>query len=67
MQNNASSSIEFSRELVKRHGFVADVCIHEPSKDGDERNHHAHILCSTRRFELGDFTAKTRELDEVKQ
>lgn len=31
---------------------------------GDQRNHHAHILCSTRRLTADGFTEKTRELDE---
>jgi hypothetical protein len=60
-------ALRFAQDLVARHRFVADVCIHEPSRDGDERNHHAHILCSTRRLDGGVFTEKTRELDEVKQ
>jgi hypothetical protein len=33
--------------LVKR-GMIADVAIHLPGKDGDDRNHHAHILVTTR-------------------
>ena len=54
---------DLTKELVKRHGFAADLCIHEPNKEGDDRNHHAHILCSTRKLEPTGFTAKTRELD----
>lgn len=61
-----SLSQEFTRELVGKHGFAAQLCIHEPDKKGDERNYHAHILCSTRRLEPSGFTAKTRELDEKK-
>lgn len=57
---------DFTKELVKRHGFAADLCIHEPNKEGDDRNHHAHILCSTRKLEPTGFTGKTRELDERK-
>ena len=60
-------ALAFAGELVGRHRFAADVCIHEPSRKGDERNHHAHILCSTRRLEAAGFMDKTRELDEVKQ
>ena len=56
----------FAREIVRRHGCVADVAIHAPSKAGDQRNHHAHILCSTRRLDSDGFTEKTRELDELK-
>lgn len=54
----------FARELITQHGFAADVCIHEPDKDGDERNHHAHILLSTRRLTAAGFGEKTTELDE---
>lgn len=38
-------------ELVSR-GMVADVCIHDPEPvPGGSRNRHAHILCTTRRFD----------------
>lgn len=37
------------RELVGL-GMVADVCIHLPDQQGDQRNHHAHILITTRRL-----------------
>jgi hypothetical protein len=29
-------------------GMIADVAIHGHSPSGDERNHHAHILLTTR-------------------
>jgi ATP-dependent exoDNAse (exonuclease V) alpha subunit len=52
----------FTRELVERHGFAADLCIHD---DHDRnQNHHAHILCTTRVLTADGFTTKTRELDE---
>lgn len=57
---------EFSRDLVQRHGMAVDVAIHEPGKEGDHRNHHAHILCSTRRLTPEGFKDKTRELDDQK-
>ena len=57
---------DFARELVKRHGCAADVAIHAPGKEGDNRNHHAHILLTTRRLEPDGFGEKTRELDDQK-
>ena len=51
-------------ELVKNHRCAVDVAIHEPGKEGDTRNHHAHILCTTRRLGPGGFGDKTRELDD---
>ena len=55
-----------AREIVERHGCAADVAIHAPGADGDHRNHHAHILLSTRRLGPDGFTEKTRELDDQK-
>jgi ATP-dependent exoDNAse (exonuclease V) alpha subunit len=60
-------AIALAEEIVARHNCVADVAIHEPGKGGDNRNHHAHVLCSTRRLGPNGFHEKTRELDEVKQ
>ena len=54
---------DFCKELQARHKFAVDLAIHEPGKEGDNRNHHAHILCTTRRMDENGFTEKTRELD----
>jgi len=54
---------DFARELVARYGVVADVAIHEPGREGDNRNHHAHILTTTRTAEAEGLGAKTRVLD----
>ena len=58
-------ALDFAREIVDRHGCVADVAIHAPGREGDDRNHHAHILISTRRLTPEGFTDKTRELDDL--
>ena len=57
-------ALSFASDLVEKFGVVADVAIHAPHKDGDQRNHHAHILTTTRRIEEDGFTVKTRELDD---
>ena len=54
---------DFAQELVSRYGVAVDVAIHEPHREGDQRNHHAHVLTSTRKLEPEGFTAKTRVLD----
>ena len=54
---------DFARELVARYGVVADVAIHEPGREGDNRNHHAHILTTTRTVGEDGLGAKTRVLD----
>lgn len=42
---------DFLAPLIERHGVAADVAIHEPGKNGDHRNIHAHVLITHR--ELG--------------
>jgi hypothetical protein len=56
----------FAQSIVERHRCVVDIALHEPSRDGDERNHHAHIMLTTRRITPNGFAEKTRELDEKK-
>ena len=43
---------DFARSLVDRYGVIADLAIHEPSKGGNDKNHHAHIMPTTRKAEL---------------
>jgi hypothetical protein len=38
----------FAAELVDRYGVAVDVAIHSPGREGDDRNHHAHLLMTTR-------------------
>lgn len=54
---------DFARELVERHCCAADIAIHNPGR-GDNRNHHAHILLTTRRLGRDGLGEKTRELDD---
>lgn len=56
----------FARELVQRHGCAIDAAVHRPNKKGDERNHHVHMMLSTRRLDELGFGEKTRELDTKK-
>ncbi|SFD79085.1 MobA/MobL family protein [Bosea sp. CRIB-10] len=57
----------FASDLSKRYGVAVQFAIHRPSKVGDNRNHHAHVMFTTRRVELANgelrFGAKTRQLD----
>ena len=52
-------------------GMVADIALHAPGRAGDERNHHAHILLTTRELDAegsvpgGGFTTKNRDWNKV--
>lgn len=53
----------FATHLVERYGIAADIAIHAPSQEGDDRNHHAHVLTTTRAVGPDGLGAKTRVLD----
>lgn len=57
-------AVGFAREISDRHGVAVDVAIHAPGREGDQRNHHAHLLTTTRRLGPEGLGEKTRELDQ---
>jgi ATP-dependent exoDNAse (exonuclease V) alpha subunit len=57
----------YVREQFVDKGMVADVSIHAPGREGDERNHHAHVLLTMRPVEGDKFGAKAREWNEKEQ
>ncbi|MCB1972008.1 MAG: MobQ family relaxase [Geminicoccaceae bacterium] len=54
---------DYAGWLAERHKVVVDVAIHAPHRDGDQRNHHAHLLTTTREVDREGLGAKTRALD----
>ncbi len=42
-----------SRELMNRYNCAVDIAYHQPNREGDQRNFHAHILFTTRGFDEG--------------
>lgn len=55
----------FCREQFVERGMVADIALHTPGAEGDERNHHAHILLTTREIDAEGFTVKNRAWNKV--
>ena len=54
--------------LADRYGTAGTLAVHHPDREGDNRNHHVHILMTTRRLDVsGQLGEKTRELDDVKR
>ena len=50
-----------ARHIVEAHGVAVDWAIHAPGKLGDQRNHHCHMLFTTRRMTANGLASKTRE------
>lgn len=67
---------ELTAELVKQltdRGMVVDYSLHEPSREGDNRNYHWHLLTTMRPIEGETFGKKSqdwlnrgKELDQIK-
>jgi ATP-dependent exoDNAse (exonuclease V) alpha subunit len=51
-------ALDFAKDMANREGCAVDVAIHAPGKEGDNRNHHAHILRTTRKVEVDGMGAK---------
>lgn len=62
----ADLALSFGEWLSNTYQVAADVSLHAPDRHGDNRNHHAHILMTTRRVTADGFGEKTRELDDRK-
>lgn len=44
---------DFAKSLARRYQCGVDYAVHLPDEQGDQRNHHAHIMLTTRQLELG--------------
>lgn len=51
-------AVDFAKEMANAEGCAVDVSIHAPGKEGDSRNHHAHILRTTRKVGPDGLTDK---------
>ena len=51
-------ALDFAHDMANREGCAVDVAIHAPGRGGDNRNHHAHILRTTRKVEMDGLGAK---------
>lgn len=55
---------DLGQTLVARYGFAVQASTHAPHRsDADARNHHVHLLATTRRMTPTGLGEKTRELD----
>lgn len=57
---------DIAQVLVDRYGVAVMAAIHEPGDKGDDRNHHVHLLMTTRRIGVDGLGEKVRVLDDRK-
>jgi len=63
-------NLELVRDFIKtkfvEHGVIADIAIHAPSRHGDDRNYHAHVLLTLREVGPEGFGKKARLWEQQK-
>lgn len=57
--------VAFVREQFVDHGMIADVAMHAPGREGDERNHHAHVMLTMRSLTGDGFGNKVRDWNDA--
>lgn len=57
---------DLAQVLVDRYHVAVQLAVHAPDRQSDDRNHHVHLLFTTRALNADGFGAKTRVLDEPK-
>jgi ATP-dependent exoDNAse (exonuclease V) alpha subunit len=58
---------EFVQSNFVDQGMIADVAIHAPGAEGDEKNHHAHVMLTTRTVDEDGFGGKDRSWNQTPQ
>lgn len=62
----AALAFGFAREIADEFGVGVDCALHAPSRDGDDRNHHAHLLMTACGVDAqGVFGKKAERLDPI--
>lgn len=57
----------FVKEQFVSRGMIADFAIHAPGKEGDDRNHHAHVMLTMRELTGEGFGKKERTTADEKK
>jgi MobA/MobL family len=65
LEQNRYALQDWIRDNFTRKGLIADAVIHAPSKDGDERNMHAHVMVVMRKLDGSEFTAKKERAENI--
>jgi Ti-type conjugative transfer relaxase TraA len=51
-------AVAWAGEIANRYGVAVDWAIHLPDRDGDQRNHHVHLMMTTREIGPEGFRGK---------
>ncbi|MCR6662646.1 MAG: MobA/MobL family protein [Luteimonas sp.] len=63
-ENRRNLLLGFVQDEFVSRGMIADVAMHAPSRAGDRRNEHAHIMLTLREIDGDGFGKKAREWND---
>ena len=66
-EQNRDLLFSFVQSHFVDHGMIADVAMHAPDRQGDQRNIHAHIMLTTRVLTSDGFGKKNRDWNTPEQ
>ena len=65
-EERADLAFRFAREIAEEYGVAVDCALHSPSRDGDDRNYHAHLLLTACQIDVdGGLGKKASRLDPI--
>lgn len=53
-------SLDYAKWLTRRFHVAVDFAVHEPDKEGDQRNFHTHFVLTTREYRNGELREKAQ-------
>lgn len=56
-------AIDFTRQIANLYGVACEYALHAPSKNGDERNYHVHILTTTRKINADGLLGEKSDIE----
>jgi hypothetical protein len=57
----------FARQEFVAEGMIADIAVHAPDREGDNRNHHCHVMLTMRELTGDGFGPKVRAWNSTEQ
>jgi MobA/MobL family protein len=66
IEQNIGLLRDFIKTKFVEHGVIADIAVHAPSRHGDDRNYHAHVLLTLREVGPEGFGKKARLWEQQK-
>jgi hypothetical protein len=59
-EQRLAMTTQYAQWMADRYGVAVDFAIHQPDREGDQRNYHAHMVLTTRQIRDGQLAGKSQ-------